>query len=341
MRRILFTLRRYPSLYLSIIIWWLLVHTYNLQLKISQMEITDTKNTLNMYSYFKADSSVISSTVSNHDILLVIRTSKNSQSSRMPVIIDTWYQFSPESTYITTNGDVNFFYRKLPKQYHHHIYSTNCSQAHTIPDLCCHSASEFFIYFQNENQYKWLCRFDDDQYVNVPLLVDYLKQFSPENEYLYIGKPSMKEPKSGRGRHFWFGTYGGGICFSKSLLHKIYDDIQPNERFVNGCVSSRYPDDTHIAYILQAEHNINLTIAKHFHHHIESDLFTNLTNPSNIDQAITLGFKGPNVPRFVRLRKHEEFHMHTLHCLLYPNRECMREIRILLNRFYETKHRRL
>ncbi|CAF4441429.1 unnamed protein product, partial [Adineta steineri] len=146
----------------------------------------------------------------------------------------------------------------------------------SIHDLCCQSASEFHIYFQNENKYEWLCRFDDDQYVNVPLLIDYLKQYSPNEQPLYIGKPSLKEPKRGRGLEFWFATYGGGVCYSKSLLHKIYDDIQPNEIFMDGCVSSNFPDDTHIAYILRKKYNINLTVANDFHHHIEGNLFTNL-----------------------------------------------------------------
>jgi fringe protein len=272
-----------------------------------------------------------------NDVLLIIRTSKNTQGMRIPVILNTWFEFSPETTYITTNGNGTFPYRYLSKQYHHQVHSTNCNQAHSIPDLCCHSASEFDIYFKNKNNYKWLCRFDDDQYVNVPLLINYLKQFSPDKQKLYIGKPSLKEPKRGRGLNFWFATYGGGVCYSKSLLEHIYHDIQPSKNFMEGCVSTNYPDDTHIAYILRKKYNINLTIANDFHHHIEGDLFTNLTNPSNIDQAITLGFKGNNVPRFIPLINNDRYHMQTLHCLLYPDKNCMKLLRILLNKLYEEK----
>ncbi|CAF1295174.1 unnamed protein product [Adineta steineri] len=257
---------------------------------------------------------------------------------RIPPILNTWFQFSPTTTYITTNSDATFFHRYLSKQYHQQVYYTNCTQAHSIHDLCCQSASEFHIYFQNENKYEWLCRFDDDQYVNVPLLIDYLKQYSPNQQPLYIGKPSLKEPKRGRGLEFWFATYGGGVCYSKYLLHKIYDDIQPNEVFMDGCVSSNFPDDTHIAYILRKKYNINLTVANDFHHHIEGNLFTNLTNPLNIDQAITFGFKGNNVPRFLPLIKNDVYRMQTLHCLLYPDKKCMRLLRILLNQLFEEKY---
>lgn len=338
MRVVFYILRKYSSLYLIVISLFLFLYSFKNNYESSSLEFLNQNQ--NIYSYFKSNSSNlynISTNISLHDILLIVRTSKNTQSSRMPGIINTWFKFSPETTYITTNGNVNILHRYLPKKYHHQIHSTNCTQAHSIRDLCCHSASEFDIYFNKKKNSKWLCRFDDDQYVNVPLLIDYLKQFSPDKQSLYIGKPSMIEPKHGRGIKFWFATYGGGVCFSRSLLKLIYDDVQPNNKFMEGCISTNYPDDTHIAYILRKKYNINLTVANDFHHHIERNLFTNLTNPTNIDQAITLGFKGNNVPRFLPILNDDTYHIQTLHCLLYPDRTCMRLLRILLNKFYEEK----
>jgi fringe protein len=331
--------RKYSSLSLIIISFLLFIYYFTNHVENSSSRLSYNNN--DIYSYFKFQSSNsdnISTNIPTHDILLVLRTSKNLQSVRIPVILKTWFQFSPETTYITTNGDIKNLYRFLPKEYHHQIHVTKCNQSHTIRDLCCHSGSEFDVYFQNKYKYKWLCRFDDDQYVNVPLLIDYLKQFYPDKQPLYIGKPSLKEPKQGRGIQFWFATYGGGVCYSRSLLQKIRNDIQPSNRFMKGCISTNYPDDTHIAYILRTKYNINLTVANDFHHHIEGDLFTNLTNPSNIDQAITLGFKANNVPRFLPLIDHDRYHMQTLHCLLYPDRNCMRLLRILLNKLYEEKY---
>ncbi|CAF1432659.1 unnamed protein product, partial [Didymodactylos carnosus] len=177
------------------------------------------------------------------------------------------------------------------------------------------SALEFHIYFALEKQFQWLCRFDDDQYVNVPLLIDYLRQFEGDSQALYIGKPSWKEPKVRHHIRFWFATYGSGICFSRRLLRTIRDEVEPDERFMRGCIALNYPDDIHIAYLLHTKFNINLRIAEHFHHHIESNLFTNPPNASNIDQAITLGFKGLNVPRFVPIFERDTFRMQTLHCL--------------------------
>lgn len=341
MRRISILFRKYFSLSVIVILLWIVFYIFLLRFNDCYSEEIDHNPNDNIYSYFKAksfDFDNISITLPNNDVLLVIRTSKNSQALRMPVILKTWFQFSPNTTYITTNGDPKFFHNLISSKYHHHVHTTTCKQAHSIRDLCCHSASEFNIYFQNQDEYKWLCRFDDDQYVNVPLLIDYLKKYSPDDEPLYIGKPSMTEPKSGRGVRFWFATYGGGVCFSRSLLNMIRNDVQPDVKFMEGCISSNYPDDTHIAYVLRLKYKINLTIENDFHHHIERGLFTNLTNPSNIDRAITLGFKGNNVPRFVPIVKNDVFHMQTLHCLLYPDPNCMRLLRILLNKIYMEKN---
>ncbi|CAF2111724.1 unnamed protein product [Rotaria magnacalcarata] len=339
MRGFSFIVRKYCFLWSIMISILILIYLLILWFSSCASQSKKNNNTnSDIYSYFKVKSSNVDripTTLPTHGILLVIRTSNYTQRSRMPVILKTWFQFSPDTTYITTNGDAKYFHQFLSKQYHDHLHSTKCKQAHVIRALCCHSASEFQIYFENKNKYRWLCRFDDDQYVNVPLLIHYLKQFSPDTQPLYIGKPSMQEPKHGHGIDFWFATYGGGVCFSRSLLEMIHNDVQPNENFMKGCISTNYPDDTHIAYILRVKYNINLTVANDFHHHIERNLFTNLTSPSNIDQAITLGFKGSNVPRFVPLVKNDVFHMQTLHCLLYPDVNCTRLLRILINKFYE------
>ena len=34
---------------------------------------------------------------------------------------------------------------------------------------------------------RWFCHFDDDSYVNIPVLVKTLQQYNPETERLYLG----------------------------------------------------------------------------------------------------------------------------------------------------------
>ena len=41
--------------------------------------------------------------------------------------------------------------------------------------------------------FRWFCHFDDDNYVNVPTLVQKLSQFDARQDW-YLGKPSLPEP---------------------------------------------------------------------------------------------------------------------------------------------------
>ena len=42
--------------------------------------------------------------------------------------------------------------------------------------------------------HSWFCHFDDDVYLNAPVLVEILEQFSP-SERIYIGKISISKTK--------------------------------------------------------------------------------------------------------------------------------------------------
>lgn len=40
---------------------------------------------------------------------------------------------------------------------------------------------------------RWMCHFDDDNYVNVPRLVRLLQGYDPREDW-YLGKPSIRQP---------------------------------------------------------------------------------------------------------------------------------------------------
>lgn len=49
-----------------------------------------------------------------------------------------------------------------------------------------------FDYFIDSGK-KWWCHFDDDNYVNIPKLVQLLNQYDPLLDW-YLGKTSIKQP---------------------------------------------------------------------------------------------------------------------------------------------------
>ncbi|KAL3214421.1 hypothetical protein MRX96_051479 [Rhipicephalus microplus] len=108
-----------------------------------------------------------------------------------------------------------------------HLINTNCSSSHNRKALCCKMSVEL-DFFLDSNK-KWMCHFDDDNYVNVPRLVKLLQEYDPREDW-YLGKPSIRQPleilardstKPQRKIAFWFATGGAGFCISRSLALKM------------------------------------------------------------------------------------------------------------------------
>ncbi|KAH6943712.1 hypothetical protein HPB50_025637 [Hyalomma asiaticum] len=106
--------------------------------------------------------------------------------------------------------------------------STPTAQSsHNRKALCCKMSVEL-DFFLDSNK-KWMCHFDDDNYVNVPRLVKLLQDYDPREDW-YLGKPSIRQPleilardssKPQRKISFWFATGGAGFCISRSLALKM------------------------------------------------------------------------------------------------------------------------
>lgn len=52
---------------------------------------------------------------------------------------------------------------------------------------------EFDYYIHNDDNKKWWCHFDDDNYVNIPKLIELLRHYDPIYDW-YLGKTSIKQP---------------------------------------------------------------------------------------------------------------------------------------------------
>lgn len=48
-------------------------------------------------------------------------------------------------------------------------------------------------FFSRYCVYRWFCHFDDDNYVNVPRLLEILSNYNPKKDW-YLGKPSIRTP---------------------------------------------------------------------------------------------------------------------------------------------------
>lgn len=137
--------------------------------------------------------------------------------------------------------------------------------------LCCKMSVELDMFLSSDK--KWFCHFDDDNYVNVPRLMDLLQSYDPTEDW-YLGKPSIRAPlqimdrKSNQKIGFWFATGGAGFCLSRSLVLKM-KPIVAGGNFISVGEKIRLPDDVTIGYIIEYMLRKPLTVIEQFHSHLE------------------------------------------------------------------------
>lgn len=79
------------------------------------------------------------------------------------------------------------------------------------------------------DQYDWFMRADDDAYVRIPKLIQFLSQLDPSKE-LYIGSPGfgrendLERIKLYKNEHYCMG--GPGVIFSRGLLIKLVPHLE-------------------------------------------------------------------------------------------------------------------
>lgn len=68
------------------------------------------------------------------------------------------------------------------------VFNMTHSHIHFYSFEMCVFARVLFIFHS-----RWFCHFDDDNYVNIPKLVELLSNYSPTLDW-YLGKPSIASP---------------------------------------------------------------------------------------------------------------------------------------------------
>lgn len=264
--------------------------------------------------------------------MYVIRTNSHFYQKRLIYHLQTWIALIIGDVFFVSN-------QLLPNISSTHLMLTEktCgSDAHTMSVLCCKTAHDFLLYQRHLSTYQWFCHFDDDQYVNIKKLEEYLSQFDFTKPY-YIGKNSWLKPlertKEPYPYSFWFATLGAGVCLSQRTLVLLQPYIQNVSQFVDGCIRENYHDDIYLGFLLNGYLNITLTRSERFHSHLEKTFYENRSRfLKTFVNEITFGFRFPDrypyfLPELYR-KNLDPYRIRTLHCFLYPEiNECQRKIR--------------
>jgi fringe protein len=278
------------------------------------------------------DFSMITQSSNSIRIMYVIRTSSHFYHKRLIYLLQTWISLVHNDVFFVTD----IF---LPNISHDHMILTKktCgSDAHSMGILCCKTAHDFILFHRYKSKYNWFCHFDDDQYVNVNNLKEYLSTFDSNRPY-YIGRTSwpdtLKRSKEPFPQPFWFATLGAGVCLSKRTINLLKPYTQSASEFADGCIRENYHDDIYLGFVLNGYLNISLTKTNRFHSHLEKTFYNDKqTFLSSYTNQITFGFRSPDrYPHYLPplYTSHTDpYHIRTLHCYLYTQfNECQRKIR--------------
>eukprot|EP00918_Siedleckia_nematoides_P047856 GHVU01104831.1.p1 GENE.GHVU01104831.1~~GHVU01104831.1.p1 ORF type:complete len:419 (+),score=33.58 GHVU01104831.1:97-1257(+) len=258
------------------------------------------------------------SMISVDDLFISVKTTGAFHKSRLKVLVDTWVSMAKHVTYFFTDVDDKEFNQVTGGR----MINTNCSSVHTRRALCCKMAVEFDTYIASKK--KWFCHVDDDTYVNIPTLMELLKQYNYKQDW-YIGKPSLNHPLEIRDLDapqtktlFWFATGGAGFCISRALALKMMP-YTSGGKLNSVCDKIRLPDDCTIGFIIYHYLKKKLTVISEFHSHLEG-LW--LIKPKIFRQQITMSYHKKNLvpaPGFPMYRDPSRFR--SIHCHLFPDLE--------------------
>lgn len=205
-------------------------------------------------------------------VFISVKTSSKFHSTRLDLILKTWYNYAPDHIYFFTDSldSRNATDHRISSG---HLIPTNCSSSHNRRALCCKMSIELDTFLKSKNS-SWFCHFDDDNYVNVPVLLQLLESYDPQEDW-YLGKPSIRAPlqildrKTGNKIGFWFATGGAGFCLSRSLVMRIIPPDSGPGKFVSIGDQIRLPDDVTVGYIIEYLLRKPLTVIEQFHSHLE------------------------------------------------------------------------
>ena len=287
-----------------------------------------TMNILGSISAYLADASFSTThqrrTNDENDnaVFITIKTARRNHGKRVRSILDTYWNFAPQFTVFMSDNHTD---QRLTAEENQQLYpiitmddphianpskerftlvDSACPPGHTIDGLCCKTSKEI-VYYHRYSHADWMCHLDDDNYLNCPAFVEYLKQYNETEEH-FIGygsikwpvytnkeyKPpkTIKKPKLGRKGvtidvdvptpeeqkkaglvQVSYTTGGAGWCLSRPLVER---GIELFTNFVGECKDLDLPDDITLGYVIQEKLKVDMKLERKLHSHLDMQRFS-------------------------------------------------------------------
>ena len=216
----------------------------------------------------------------NEYIFIGIKTSETgAHGERLPQIRKTWIKDALESAHDVQLQLFTHVHANITNEEQESMVTTNCQQL----DLACKTGQVFAYYLQHSHA-SWFCSFDDDNYVNIPRLIQVLQEYEhtvKSGQDFYIGRALHVN-----GMYFeavnatvHFGTGGAGYCLNRNLVVRGSQYFTKLERF-------HLIDDVAVGYVSQHKLQVKITSDALFHSHWERMIRTKMPR-DEIDQQVS------------------------------------------------------
>jgi len=211
------------------------------------------------------------------NLKMFVRTSHLTYKSRLPILMKTWIYPAARISSIAVVGPTNISQILAAQQSNEIVHiDSNCLYGNKKLNQCCQLAATFsYSQDTNPDSNHWTCHFDDDSFVNVFELKNYLSQLDSTKK-LYVGRNSLATPYSFKDvpnsskseHHFFFATGGAGICLSHPLLQSLGRSLS-RDHFTRECERTGLSDDVLLGYLISRQEGVRLTISNRLHSHLE------------------------------------------------------------------------
>lgn len=197
--------------------------------------------------------------------------------------------------------------------------------------ICCKTGIEFYHYYKEIN--RWYCHFDDDVYVNIPMLVTTLAEYNPLREKVYIGRwprPYKNLPLPRTKLHHVSNVYqyatGASYCVSAVLMKEL-EEFLSGSKFLSACKMLGVNEDMTLGSIIVGVLGYDLTNNVLFGTHLNS---MEMQKQQLLNQ-ITVSYSIPSRPQRPGKKKNvlnistpfseteDPTRFFSYHCLLHPN----------------------
>uniref|UniRef100_A0AC35FUH4 Uncharacterized protein n=1 Tax=Panagrolaimus sp. PS1159 TaxID=55785 RepID=A0AC35FUH4_9BILA len=156
-------------------------------------------------------------------------------------ISDSWFKLEPENVYFVTDT----FDPVLNKTVNGNLISTNCDNDYNIDSSGCKLNYELRHMLQKNAM--WSCHFNDDTYVNIPILKQKLENLNHELPY-YVGTTVNQMPIIVNGEIFWYAK--SGACISRKALEKISAKIISHEFYTDYIKHDKMAGEVALGYMM-------------------------------------------------------------------------------------------